>query len=52
MCIRDRYLDDITLYDLEAAEANGTADLEIDVADPINAPNITTSPENFHERCV
>ena len=44
-----QYLDDITLYDLEAAEANGTADLEIDVAEPINAPNFTTSPENFHE---
>lgn len=43
------YLDDITLYDLEAAEANGTADLEIDVAEPVNAPNFTTSAENFYE---
>ena len=43
------YLDDITLYDLEAAEANGTADLEIEVADPVNAPNFTTSAENFYE---
>ena len=43
------YLDDITLYDLEAAEANGTADLEIEVAEPVNAPNFTTSAENFYE---
>ena len=43
------YLDDITLYDLEAAEANGTADLEIEVAEPVNAPNFTTSPDNFYE---
>lgn len=43
------YLDDITLYDLEAAEANGTADLEIGVAEPVNAPNFTTSAENFYE---
>ena len=43
------YLDDITLYDLEAAEANGTADLEIEVADPVEAPGFTTSPDNFYE---
>lgn len=43
------YLDDITLYDLEAADANGTADLEIEVAEPVNAPNFTTSAENFYE---
>ena len=43
------YLDDITLYDLEAAEANGTAHLEIEVADPVEAPGFTTSPDNFYE---
>ena len=43
------YLDDLTIYDLEAAQANGTADLDLPVADPVEAPGFTTSPDNFYE---